>query len=109
MKATKTTESVGAYKDVEEILDYAVEHGYAACSFGTPGQATNFRHRCYRFRNLMLERASELSAMTPGATPTTAYDELELIIEKENKNVVKIRKRVRPQLIDPETGKPLDI
>jgi hypothetical protein len=67
--------TAGAYRDCQDVLDAALREGSITIEFDTSAQATQFRHRCYKFRSLLLR-----SAVPPiGLPPSTPYDELELV------------------------------
>jgi hypothetical protein len=89
MTRQKTT---GAYRDCQDVLDAALREGSITVEFDTSAQATQFRHRCYKFRSLLLRNATA----PVGLPPSTPYDELELVKPdkgQEGDHILTIRSR----------------
>ena len=64
--------TLGSYADCWPLLDTALAHGGARIPVGHAGKAIMLRHRMYRARKLLQQKAEE--AVQPGQHATTSYD-----------------------------------
>lgn len=100
MNVKKTT---GAYNDCYAVMDQMLKRGGGKAEFESYKKATVFRHRCYRARNLLYKASEKASYL--GAVPSTPYDDLFLVLEKDNRVIeFKLRsKQDLPALSFPDT------
>jgi hypothetical protein len=82
----------GAYVDCVRAYEAALKHGEISITFDTYGAAVNFRQRCYRLRNLLLEAHKP----GPGMLPETRYDSIVLQLPRKHEpdcNTLTLRNR----------------
>jgi hypothetical protein len=108
--------SPAAYADVKFIMDIAVEKDGLQYHLKSSGAAVNFKQRCNKYRNLIREMVGETLNNTPGVRPETAYDILvihqvgpDLEPSRTGAILVFSHQQILGILIDPETGKEIEI
>lgn len=113
---TRKKDSPAAYEDVKFVLDMAVKKPDLLYVCETVGQAIHFKQRCNTYRKLLREQQAEISGLIPGHRPESLYDIL--VISQVNGEgepdrqgaVLKFRhEKLHGRLIDPDTGKEIDI
>lgn len=102
--------SLAAYQICKKVMDMALDKPGLVYKLKTPGFATNFKQKCYRFRNLVRKLEAERLEGIPGANPQSAYDILVIRQDKEDKRILRFdHDDFNGVLLDPDTGKEIDI
>lgn len=98
-----TGRALTAFADCIKSMDRVIANGGGTLVFENYAKAVTFRHRCYRVRALLMERAEE--ARRPGTFASTPYDDLVLHLEKgDNKIVFSLRSAEPPPVFVPPAG-----
>lgn len=69
--------NINTYADVAAVLEEAAPHGKASYRLPTPGKATHFMQRAYKYR-LLLQRQERDRVGVKNYQPPTAYDNLKM-------------------------------
>lgn len=69
--------NINTYADVAAVLEAALPAGRATYTLPTPGMATRFAQRAYKYR-LLLQKAEKESKNIRGYQPPTPYDQMRL-------------------------------
>lgn len=69
--------NINTYADVAAVLEAALPSGKATYTLPTPGMATRFTQRAYKYR-LLLQKAEKDAKGIRGYQPPTPYDQMRL-------------------------------
>lgn len=83
-----------AYEDIRQVMDRAVDSATGVkVTFPSRNMATNFRHRCHKFRVLMQRLNSQSKTEDDPDYGSSTYDSLIISIEADPR-IVMIRHRM---------------
>jgi hypothetical protein len=105
-----------AYGDVIYVLNKALEMPGLIYELESVGKAVHFKQRCNTYRKMLREQATELAGLTPGFRPEISYDILVISQtdidgkpDRQGRRIVFRHQDPIGKLIDPETGKEIEI
>jgi len=114
--ASRKDSSPASFNDVKFVMDLALQKPGLQYVLKTYGAAVNFKQRCNKYRNLVRDMVAESLAGSPGFRAETAYDPLVIHqcgadLKPDRKGCILVfhHQEVEGTLIDPETGKEIEI
>ena len=105
---TRYSKSLGAFNDVKQIFDAALQHGIVEYELPSYSKAIAWRTRAYKFRNMLLANSEAALTNTRGIAPSTPYDTIFISVPPQSPTVIIRRERPAGKLTLPD-GTPLEM
>lgn len=105
---TRYSKSLGAFADVKQIFDAAIQHGIVEYELPTYSKAIAWRTRAYKFRNMLLANSEAALGDIKGVAPSTPYDTIFISVPPQSTKVIIRRERPAGKLTLPD-GRPITL